>query len=362
MRSAEPGELEPEVARARWLGFAPATEDAVAAAEVRLGCRFPPSYREFLLTTDGWRQAGQFVWKLRDTGNLGWLRDIEPFWAEWEDQTDNPGPADDNRFSRGLLISLEADAGILFLDPGDVNEAGEWAAYSLFSWRAAPPSRFESFAELMEVLYAEFHRMRQPPGETRDHWDAEVERARLDALAGNLDEAGAALAKAEEFGRTRATVLRAQLLLFTQQYEAATLVSRLLHPAFLPEGFLGDPLFTEEFLPWLFREHEQTTMPWRNSILKSALIGDRPEIHRLFDRQAHQPDFGNPEFDTLVRHALDTHADDPDALWAAVSAALPRWRPRTADHVAPVVLLAHPIFAATLTPERGRTLLTQPRS
>ncbi|MBP2328745.1 hypothetical protein JOF56_009130 [Kibdelosporangium banguiense] len=47
------------------------------------------------------------------------------------------------------MISLQADAGILFLDPGDVDDAGEWAAYSLFSWRAAPPIRFPSFTALM---------------------------------------------------------------------------------------------------------------------------------------------------------------------------------------------------------------------
>ncbi|MBP2328744.1 hypothetical protein JOF56_009129 [Kibdelosporangium banguiense] len=54
----------------------------------------PPSYREFLLTTDGWRNAGGFVWRMRDTTNLGWLRDIEPRWAHWEDlcAEDNPDP------------------------------------------------------------------------------------------------------------------------------------------------------------------------------------------------------------------------------------------------------------------------------
>ncbi|MGC7098688.1 SMI1/KNR4 family protein [Amycolatopsis lurida] len=360
VRSAEPGELEPDVARERWLGFAPASEEAVAAAEARLGCVFPPSYRDFLLTTDGWRHAGQFVWKLRDTGNLGWLRDIEPFWAEWEDLTDDPGAADDNRFTRGLLISLEADAGILFLDPGDVGETGEWAAYSLFSWRAEPPERFESFAALMEDLYAEFHQMRQPEGDTRDHWDAEVERARADALAGNIDAAGAVLAKAEEFGRVRATVLRSQLLLLlNRHYEAGMLVGRLLHPAFMPDGFLDDPLFTEEFLPWLFLQHDQTVRPGRASILEGAMIGDRPEMRNLLDKRPTSPTFGNPEFDILIRQAIDTHTDD--ALWTAAVAALPRWRPRTADHIAPIALLAHPAFAATLTEARGRAILTAVR-
>jgi hypothetical protein len=58
VRGAELAELDPQVSRDRWLGFAPASEEAVAALEVRLGRALPPSYREFLLTTDGWRNAG----------------------------------------------------------------------------------------------------------------------------------------------------------------------------------------------------------------------------------------------------------------------------------------------------------------
>ncbi|WP_281201855.1 hypothetical protein [Nocardia coubleae] len=37
------------------------------------------------------------------------------------------------------------------------------------------------------------------------------------------------------------------------------------------------------------------------------------------------------------------------------------WQPRTPDHIAPVALLADPVLAYSLTPERGRALLSQPR-
>ncbi|HET6502555.1 MAG TPA: SMI1/KNR4 family protein [Amycolatopsis sp.] len=369
--SAEPGDLDSAVLTQCWLGFAPATEDEVAAAEARLGMRLPPSYREFLLSTNGWRNAGCFVFRMRDTSNLGWLRDHEPHWENWEDLSpdDNPDPGNGNRFTRGLLLSLDADAGILFLDPGDVDEAGEWAAYSLFSWRAEPPVRFASFIELMEQLYAEFHRMRQPEGETRDSWDAQVEQARLDVLAGDVDGAAEVLGRAEDFGRVRATVLRAQiLLLLGRQYEAAQLLSRLLHPSFLRDGFLTNPLFTEEFVPYLFDEHARNATSYRHSVLKAAMIGERPEIMDMIAE--HEPRFsvagqgfayGNPEFDEPIRRARATHADDSDALWAAIRDAMPHWRPRTADHIAPIALLADPVLAAVLTPERGRELLVTPR-
>ncbi|MGK3207315.1 SMI1/KNR4 family protein [Amycolatopsis sp. MEPSY49] len=365
--TAEPGELDPAVTRDRWLGFAAATEDEVIAAETRLGVRLPPSYRQFLLCTNGWRDAGGFVYRMRDTTTVGWLRDLEPFWEEWED-LDEQGP-DGNHFTRGLLLSEETDAGILFLDPGDVDGSGEWAAYSLFSWRAEPPTRFPSFTALMEDLYAEFHQMRKPAGETRDAWDAEVERARVAALAGDVDAAGEVLERAEDFGRERATVLRAQLLLLSRRwYEAGSLLGRLLHPSFLPAGFLADPLFTEELLPYLFDDHLRGARQGRMSVLRGAMIGERPVIMALvaeneprFSRPGEGFTYGNEEFDRPVRDARAAHPDDPDALWTAVRAALPHWRPRTPDHIAPVALLADPVLAAAITPERGRELLTTPR-
>lgn len=378
--SAEPGGLEPEVVRDGWLGYAPATPEAVAAAEARLGVRLPPSYREFLLTTDGWRDAGIFVWQMRGTASVGWLRDIESFWAEgWDDyyapqwdEGDDQVPSTRNPFSTGLMVSLEADSGVLFLDPEDVDEAGEWAAYSHFSWRAEPPTRFRSFAALMGDLYAEFHRMRHPEGETTQAWDAKVERARIDALAGQIDAPSVALAEAQKFGRSRAPLLRVQLLLFLgEDYEALGLLGHLLSPDFRPGNLLTDPLFTEEFLPLLFIEHPRFAPYGQGSVLRGALMGDRPEIRQLevviaehqarLRRPDHRPSYGNAEFDSLVCAALAEHRNEPDALWEAVKSALPQWRPRSVDHIAPVVLLADPAIAAAITAVRGRELLSQRR-
>ncbi|WP_067477878.1 SMI1/KNR4 family protein [Actinomadura hibisca] len=370
VRSSEPDELDPDVLCDRWLGFAPAAPEAVAAAEARLGVVLPPSYREFLLTTDGWRDAGMFVWRMRDTGNLAWLRDVEPYWEEWEDLGyENATPSGENRFTRGLMISLETDAGVLFLDPGDVDDQGEWAAYSLFSWHAAPPVRFQSFTALMESLYAEFHQMRRPEGETRDATDASVEQARIDALAGAADDAGARLAQAEEFGSELATLLRVQLLFFQDRsYETEMLLGRLLYSSLVAEGLFEGSLFAEEILPLLFVQHARNASVGHNSLLQSALTSDRPDLllpvarHQARLRRGdHRLNYGNPEFDAPVREALEQHAADPDALWEAVLDALPHWRPRSAAHIAPIVLLAEPLLARTLTPERGHRLLATPR-
>ncbi|HLS78162.1 MAG TPA: SMI1/KNR4 family protein [Nocardia sp.] len=368
---AEPGEPDEQIVREGRLGFAPATPEEVAAAEARIGLPLPPSYREFLLTTNGWRMAGEFVTRMRTTTELGRLHDLEPLWEKhfgWCFDPE-PGVADENPFTRGLLISAEADSGILFLDPGDVDESGEWAAYSMFSWQPGPPRRFPSFTALMQHLYAQFNSLHRPTGETRDSWDAAVDRARTDALAGRFDDAEAALARAEEFGRDRATVLRAQLLLFLgRHHEAQNLMGSLVDPKFTPEGFLTDPLFCGEFLPLLHTQHVNHELGNVATLLEIALMDRRPDMLRAvadhesaLARSGGIPTFGNPEFDTRVRGALVDHATDPDSLWQAVLAALPHWRPRTTDHLAPVALLAHPRLAEIITPERGRELLSVPK-
>ncbi|MFC4909595.1 SMI1/KNR4 family protein [Actinomadura gamaensis] len=359
IRAADETEkLEPDVVRDRWLGYAPATRATVEAAEERLGVRLPPSYREFLLTTDGWRDAGIFVWRMSHASELGWVRDLQSYWTEWDDLTDaedgETGPV-----TRGLLISAEADAGILFLDPGDIDEDGEWAAYSLFSWRAAPPVRHASFRALMESLYAEFHLMRQPDGPTHDEWVAKVEQARIDALAGAVDEAEAVFRRAEEFGITRARLLHAQLLCFMgRDGEAVGAFAGLLGE----EGVSARALFAEEFLPLMFLDHERRYHTWR-SALQSVVAADDPELvllvaeHHARRRrgEAVLSSFGNAAFDTAVHDALDRHAGDPAALRRAVLDALPLWTPRTPDHIAPVALLAEPALAAAFEGDHGVT-------
>ncbi|WP_433333952.1 SMI1/KNR4 family protein [Spirillospora sp. CA-294931] len=357
VRSIDQDMVDAELLRTRWLGFAPAAPEAVAAAEARLGTRLPPSYRSFLLATDGWREAGTSVRRLRDTSNVGWLHDIEPRWEKWELFSH-----DDERdaISRGLLISLQVDAGVLFLDPGDVGEDGEWAAYSLFSWDAEPPRRFPSFHALMENLYAGFRQM----GEHGD--DTDLARARLHALAGRTDTAIAALADADD---PAASVLRLQLLLFLDRTdEARQLMARLLDDS-TPDGFLNDPLFTEELLPLLFAEHERSASTGPSSILQAAMDEGDPEVLLAVDDHQtrlsqgdSQFQYGNPEFDALVKAALAQHNEDPEALWQAIADALASWQPRNTDHLAPVVLLADPVLAATFTPKRGRTLLSRPRA
>ncbi|THA57489.1 SMI1/KNR4 family protein [Streptomyces sp. A1136] len=177
---------EPAGRTAEWLGFAPATEERLTALESRLGRPLPPSYRQFLAVTDGWRMAGEFVTLLGSTEQVGPLPELGPgvraCLDEWdaEDADDRSGepvgdadvdPADEEvahseRWARAILISAEGDQTWLLLDPGDSDAHGEWAAYSWSSWSGRGPVRHDSFAELMDRLYAQFRALRCTPAAT----------------------------------------------------------------------------------------------------------------------------------------------------------------------------------------------------
>jgi hypothetical protein len=149
--------LDETVVRTGWLGFDPAGPAEIGSVENRLGMRLPPSLRDFLLVTNGWRNAGNFVYRLGGTAEIGRLRDMD---SHWIDAYGRFSEEEDALLRRSVQLSLEGDACVLFLDPEDVDDDGEWAAYFLSSWSGTGPRRFGSFYELMYHLYARFHALR----------------------------------------------------------------------------------------------------------------------------------------------------------------------------------------------------------
>src|SRR5690242_24992 len=67
-----------EARRAVWMGFEPASEAAIAAAEDRLGHRLPPSLRTFYVVSNGWGMIGSHVFGVLPVEQIGWLRDRDP--------------------------------------------------------------------------------------------------------------------------------------------------------------------------------------------------------------------------------------------------------------------------------------------
>ncbi|MET9396824.1 SMI1/KNR4 family protein [Kitasatospora sp. NPDC002965] len=337
------------------LGFDPAPEERIAAMEEELGCALPPSYREFLAVSDGWRHAGGFVYRLAGTDEARWHLDghgISEYWGE-------DGLA--GMWERALQLDVESDLVLVLLDPEDRDADGEWAAYSFASWRAAPPERFGSFRAFMEAMYREFHR-----SATSDHGeafrnattreqDARVEAARLDALAGASERAEAALAEAAEFGRPRAVGLYGQL-------------RRLRGPS--GHGAFGalphDSRLLGEVVAVLAADHVRSgrdDASWGRltGILAEGLRGEADAVLRQVRERTFRYTAPGPFGEAVERAREQARWGGTEAAWRTLRAALPQWTPVAPDHLAPVGLLADPLLGPLLTPERGHELLGIPR-
>ncbi|MFE7031435.1 SMI1/KNR4 family protein [Streptomyces sp. NPDC057621] len=135
----------------RWLGEEPAQDETVAASEGRLGVRFPPSLRGFLLASDGWIRVSGWVDLVYPCARIEWMRDtgagasLIPLYGE---EFDNDEYAD--LFRRSMEVAAGED--VWLLDPTDIGPDGEWAAY-LFTPKYGDLRKFTSFATLFHHGY-----------------------------------------------------------------------------------------------------------------------------------------------------------------------------------------------------------------
>ncbi|MER6416833.1 SMI1/KNR4 family protein [Streptomyces humidus] len=354
--------------RAGWLGFPPASEERIAAMEERLGRRMPPSYREFLKVSDGWRHAGGFVWLLAGTEDARWHHDESGLTESFEEDLDeDAGPEERQEagiWRRGLQLDVESDITYVLMDPEDVGEDGEWAVYTWSSWRAAPPERHANFLEFMREMHREFHCLRahRADGEpvfdndTTRNLDALVEEARLEALRGGWERAGKALDEAKGYGRPRAAGLGDQ-------------IRRLLGQTSMVyfDGLATDPRYAPELLPPLVAEHAAHSYR-DDSTLMFSLRGADDDLVSLAYATLDQVRSGTYRytaagpFGEAVERARElARWGDTDGAWRTLMDALPLWEPLGPDHLAPLGWVADPVLGPLLTPERGRELLSAPR-
>ncbi|MFJ4153040.1 SMI1/KNR4 family protein [Streptomyces galbus] len=130
----------------RWLGYEAAAEEEVSAAEQRLGVDLPPSFRSFLLTSDGWDGIGGWVERVLPSARLSWMRHTEG----GRRLIGGTGATSRDQALLRLLKSSLKVAGaenIWLLDPTDTDSDGEWAAY-LFDQEHGGREKFPSFAHL----------------------------------------------------------------------------------------------------------------------------------------------------------------------------------------------------------------------
>ena len=362
------GEDDEAARRARWLGLPPASEERIEAMEERLGRRMPPSYREFLKVSDGWRHAGGFVGLLAGTEGAHWHNNESGLADMFEEHlAEDAGPEERRAadiWRRGLQLDVESDITYVFLDPEDVDKDGEWAVYTWASWRAAPPERHANFPAFMRDMHREFHSLRahRSDGEpvfandTTRKLDAQVEEARLEALRGGWEQAAKALDEAKGYGRARAAGLGDQ-------------IRRLLgqtHMVYF-DGLVTDPRYTPELLPLLVAEHaahsyrDDSTLTYQlrgaDEDLMSLAFATLGQVRNGTYRYTAAGPFGE-----AVEQARElARWGDTDEAWRTLSNALPLWEPLGPDHLAPLGWVADPVLGPLLTPERGRELLSTPR-
>ncbi|MEU9451656.1 SMI1/KNR4 family protein [Streptomyces sp. NPDC048277] len=358
-----------EPLRTGWLGFPAASEERLGALEERLGHRLPPSYRAFLAVSDGWRHAGGFVWLLAGTDRVRWHEDAAGLSEYFPGELDeDPTPEDvllAGMWGRALQLDVESDAVYVLLDPGDVDEAGEWAVYTWASWHGDVPTRYGSFRTFMEAMYREFHSLeasrskragREFVNATTRALDATVEAARLDALGGRYERAATALAEAVAHGRPRAAGMRDQ-------------IRRLLGQTYMVSfhGLADGPLYAREIVPVLVAEHAR--MRRDEDLAARHLPGASDAVREAADevlRRIRDGSFRSTAegaFGRAVEEAREqARWGETDAAWHTLRAALPGWRPLSPDHLAPVGLCADPLLGPLITPERGRELLATPRA
>jgi hypothetical protein len=162
-----------EVLNAGWLGFGGASAAEIEAVEHRLGTELPPSYRQFLQTSNGWRDSGNFIHRIWSTTEIAWFKERNQDWidAYVHPYKNLPETPDAEYFVYGkkqdpitiraeylqtaLEISDVADAAIYLLNPKIVTKEGEWEAWFFANWLPGAV-RYRSFQELMEAEYQNF--------------------------------------------------------------------------------------------------------------------------------------------------------------------------------------------------------------
>ncbi|MFL5245405.1 MAG: HEAT repeat domain-containing protein [Gemmataceae bacterium] len=163
-----------QVRKRRWLGFPPATEKQLLQLEKRLGYELPPSYRNFLLTTNGWLRTSMFIDRIRSVPKVDWLESDAP------ELLDNLSPKDDGdlmqnypsedyfsydgrpifeeeHLRKALIIAdpIPGDSMIYLLNPLIVAPDGEWEAWRFAHWIPGA-ERFPSFELLMRAEHELF--------------------------------------------------------------------------------------------------------------------------------------------------------------------------------------------------------------
>ncbi len=134
--------LPEQKVKMQWLGAPGASEQELEELERRLGRRLPPSYRSFLVESNGFEPWTSLLQRLYAANEVDWFRVRNSSWADaYRDTYPNLGSC--------LQVSDAGDSAVILLNPDVTAPDGEWQTYFFANW--IPGARtYSSFREFME--------------------------------------------------------------------------------------------------------------------------------------------------------------------------------------------------------------------
>lgn len=141
----------------------PASEVDIQSLEQRLGRQLPPSYRNFLLTSNGWTFMQAFK-ELFNVQEVDWLNNSAPWLADWEGSEisdEEYFDYSDLRYYSGirrghmesvLQISSIESGYVYLLNPLIIDERGEWECFD-FGTKVSGGHRYRSFWDMIHKFY-----------------------------------------------------------------------------------------------------------------------------------------------------------------------------------------------------------------
>jgi hypothetical protein len=154
----------------------PAADAEIDEAQARLNTKFPPSYRNFLRVSNGWRKLDELIGRLDSTQEIEWLaqrnQEFIDAWVTgvalgggdfsvpdeayfvYGDEQDT-SLLRDEYLQTALLIGGNPEQGLILLNPQVTFEEGEWEAWLFANWFPGA-ARYRSFRELMQDRHSGF--------------------------------------------------------------------------------------------------------------------------------------------------------------------------------------------------------------
>jgi cell wall assembly regulator SMI1 len=141
----------------------PASGVDIQSLEQRLGRQLPPSYRNFLLASNGWTFMQTFK-ELFNVQEVDWLNNLAPWLADWEGSEisdEEYFDYSDLRYHSGirrghmesvLQISSIESGYVYLLNPLIIDERGEWECFD-FGTKISGGHRYRSFWDMIHKFY-----------------------------------------------------------------------------------------------------------------------------------------------------------------------------------------------------------------